>query len=789
MSELLTITSKAKVSKTSKTAKAKAEAEAEITISKTSKPKISKAKTSKTKTAKTKSISSIDSDILDQINNDPYSFVSDTDAETLESIISYAAERYYNDVAVISDETYDFLIDTIKEIDPDNPVLKQVGAKVMSKNKVKLPYYMGSMDKVKPSDQAVLNKWKSKFKGPYVHSDKLDGVSGLLVLENSKLKLFTRGDGYEGTDISNLINYISTIPKLNLSTMAKSSQPSQPSQPSLTNLSKLKSFAVRGELIMSIKNFEKYADRMANARNMVSGIVNSKTIDIDVVPDVEFVAYEIIQPWYQSQSEQFNILKQLGFKVVSNSKIGNTKIDDSTELDDTELDDTELETTELETTELDTTELDTTELETTETETNTGLIFSDLTKILKQRKVLSEYEIDGIIISNDSLPAKRKADTNPEYAFAFKDPSLLASAEVKVLGVEWSISKDGYIKPTLKLVPTQLSGVKISSVTAINAKYVLDNVLGPGAIIELIRSGDVIPKIQKVLKPATSGEAHFPDPDIEYEWTATNVDIITISGSDEQQEKELTFFFKKLSIPNVDESTVRKMIKVGIDSIPKILIITKEELAEIDGFKERMVEKIYDNITNRIRDLTMLDLMTASNVFGHGLGERKLRKIMETYPDIIELYSNNSSDEIIEMIRQIDGFDTKTAEYFSTGLEKFINLFNMLEAKMRKKLRISISKFKEELEQKAELINNTTNRFANKTIVFSGFRNKEWESIIASKGGKIGSSISSKTSILVTNQEDIDKGTNGKVKTAIELGIPIMSKEKFVDEYGTELNL
>ena len=760
MSELLTITSKAKVSKAkvskAKTSKAKADVStAEITLAKTSKPKISK-----TKSAKAKSISSIDSDILDQINNDPYSFVSDTDAETLELIISYAAERYYNDVAVISDETYDFLIDTIKEIDPDNPVLKQVGAKVMSKNKVKLPFYMGSMDKVKPSDQAVLNKWKSKFKGPYVHSDKLDGVSGLLVLENSKLKLFTRGDGHEGTDISNLINYILTIPKLNQ-----------------INLSKLKSFAVRGELIMSIKNFEKYADRMANARNMVSGIVNSKTIDTDIVPDVDFVAYEIIQPWYQSQSEQWKLLKSLGFKVVSNSKIGTTESEIETDFD------TELDSTELDSTELDTTELDTTELDATETEINTGLIFSDLTKILLRRKVLSEYEIDGIIISNDILPSKRKADTNPDYAFAFKDPSLLASAEVKVLSVEWSISKDGYIKPTLKLVPTQLSGVKISSVTAINAKYVLENVLGPGAIIELIRSGDVIPKIQKVLKPSTSGEAQFPDPEIEYEWTATNVDIITISESDEQLEKELTFFFKKLSIPNVDESTVRKMIKIDIDSIPKILIITKEELAEIDGFKERMVEKIYENIQNRIRDLTMLDLMTASNVFGHGLGERKLRKIMETYPDIIKLYSDNSSEEIIEMVIQIDGFDTKTAKYFSDGLEKFINLFNMLETNMRKQLRISINKFKEELEQKAELIAESTNKFANKTIVFSGFRNKEWEAIIVSNGGKVGSSISSKTSLLVTTNAEKEDGSNAKVKRAIELGIPIMSNDEFEIAY------
>ena len=683
---------------------------------KISKPKVSKPKVSKPKVSKPKPKTNFDLNLIDQVNADPALFILNTDADTLVSVISYAIDKYHNEVAIMSDETYDFLIDTLKDIDPDRSVLKQVGAKVMGKNKVKLPYYMGSMDKVKPSDQAVLDKWKNKYTGPYVYSDKLDGVSGLLVLENSKLKLFTRGDGYEGTDITNLIPYLPTISGLKIN-----------------NLIKLKDLAVRGELIMSITKFEKYADRMANARNMVSGIVNSKTIDTDVVPDVDFVVYEIISPWIQSQAEQFNMLKELGFKVVPNSTIK----------DDLE--------------------------------------FANLTNILKQRKAKSEYEIDGIIISNDILPQKRKTDTNPDYAFAFKDPSLSQTAKVEVLSVEWAVSKDGYIKPTLKLKPTRLGGVTISSVTAINAKYVVENVLGPGAIIELIRSGDVIPKIQTVLKQATTGNPQLPD--IDYEWTPTNVDIITTSESGEQLEKELTFFFKKLSIPNVDESTVKKMIKVGIDTIPKIILITKNELSQIEGFKERMVDKIYQNINSRIKNLSMLDLMVASNVFGHGMGERKLKKIMETYPDIICLYIDYSKEQIVEMIKQIDGFDTKTAEYFADGLDKFIDLYNSLEEDMRTQLLDSVENFKTKLEAKDELITNSTNKFANKTIVFSGFRNKAWETIIEANGGKIGSSVSPNTSLLVTTADEIEKKTNAKVVKAVKLNIPILSREDFELEY------
>jgi len=653
--------------------------------------------------------------LIKSLNDDPISFIIDSDIDTLFNIINYCADKYYNDIPVVSDEIYDLLIDTIKEIDPDNPILKRVGATVMTKNKVTLPYYMGSMDKIKPTDQTVLTKWLDKYRGPYVYSDKLDGVSGLLVYSENRLRLYTRGDGYEGTDISNLIPYIKTIPNI-----------------SLFKSTKLKTFAIRGELIMSIEKFNKYANRMANPRNMVSGIVNSKTIDTDIVVDVDFVVYEMINPWIMSQTEQWRILSDLKFKVVNYSLLDEIN-------------------------------------------------FPELSKLLLNRKTVSEYEIDGIIISNDHLPNQRKTGSNPDYAFAFKDSSLSQTANVKVINVEWSISKDGYIKPTLNLIPTRLGGVTISSVTAINAKYVLENKLGPGSLIELIRSGDVIPKIQKVLKASDSGEAEFPD--IEYEWTPTGVDIIATDASVDQKIKQLTFFFKKLSIQNVDESTVKKMLDTGIDSINKIINIKPEQLALIDGFKERMVEKIYQNIHTRMQNLTILDLMVSSNVFGHGMGERKLRKIMESYPDIIELYTNNDQNEIINKIKQLEGFDVKTAEYFAVGLEKFIELFNTLQPDMRKQLRISITTFKEEMEQLEENISGIDNKFVGKTFVFSDFRNKEWETKIEENGGKIGSSVSSKTSVLITTEEAKKSGTNSKVKKAKDLNIPIMSKEEFEHIY------
>jgi DNA ligase (NAD+) len=693
----------------------------------TSKVKTTNKTKIKTKISNKKKLLSNIDDLIKEVNEDPTFFAETYDADTLIQIIDYAMHKYYNEQPIMDDAIYDFLIDIIKDIDPTHPILKKVGSTIMTKNKVKLPYYMGSMDKIKPSDTSVLNKWFKDYTGPYVYSEKLDGVSGLLVCSgkdsNGKLKLnlYTRGDGIDGTVITPLIKYIPSI------------------NPNVIKM--VDGMAIRGELIMSKKNFSKYADKMANARNMVSGIVNSKSIDPKIITDVDFVAYEIINPWFSIQSNHWKSLTKAGFKVVNNGLI---KLATESVLES----------------------------------------FAQLSNALVERKLASEYEIDGIIISSDELPKQRTIDSNPEYAFAYKDTSQLDRANVKVINVEWSISKDGYIKPKLNIEPTKLGGVTISNVTAFNAKFVKDNILGPGAVIELIRSGDVIPHIVKVVKPATSGKAQFPS--IDYVWTDTNVDIITVEETTGQRVKELTFFFKKLDIKDIDESTVKKMIDFGIDDIEKILNIDESDLEGIDGFKEKKINKIVTNIKNRIKTLSMIDLMIASNTFGHGLGERKLKKIMEIYPDIIKLYSDYDNEDIIEMIKEIDGFDVKTAEYFTNGLDIFIVLFNNLEPNIRKQLINSINKLKEDQINKSTKLSSSSSiadKFKDKTFVFSGFRNKDWEKIIESNGGKVSTSVSGKTYAVVSTQADIDDGSNSKISKAISLGLRVLSKEQFEQEF------
>ena len=386
------------------------------------------------------------------------------DTQTLNVLIevsTYAAEKYHTGESIISDKLYDALFDEITKRDPNNNFLKKVGFEV-TKNKIKLPYFMGSMDKLKTTEQDKLNKWKKKYnKNDYVIMDKLDGISGLYINDSKgNIKLYTRGDGIIGQDISYLINTI----------------------PSLKNIKGLKNkISIRGEIIISKKNWKKYVDQFSNARNMVSGLVNTKKIDTNIMKDIDFVVYEILEP-RMKQSEQFELMTKYNIKNVYYEYLDKNDLD-----------------------------------------------FEMLDEILLERREKSEYEIDGIIISDDSLQ-EINSDGNPSWAFAFKDASEKLTADVLVKDVEWNVSKDGYLKPKLILEPTALSGVTISNATAFNAKYIIDNQIGPGSIVKIIRSGDVIPHVLEVIK-----KTKVKMPDVEYKWNDTNVDLIAIGEKSDDQ--------------------------------------------------------------------------------------------------------------------------------------------------------------------------------------------------------------------------------------------------------------
>ena len=634
---------------------------------------------------------------LKDLLKDYQKFIDTQPLNILIEVAKYAAEQYYNGEGVISDKLYDDLFDEIKKRDPKNDFLKKVGFEITGKNKVELPYYMGSMDKIKISESDRLSKWQKKFnKHDYVVMDKLDGISGLFVLKNGVKKLYTRGNGTIGQDITHLIN---TIPSFKFSVSTD--------------------IVLRGELIISKKKWEKYTSQFSNARNMVSGLVNSKKINTDIMKDIDFVTYEIMEPRMR-QSEQLKFLQKNKMTHVYYETLDKSDLD-----------------------------------------------FEMLDEILLDRREVSEYEIDGIIIMDDSLH-DYNAEGNPDFAFAFKDASEKQTADVIVKDVEWNVSKDGYLKPKLVLEPTKLSGVIISNATAFNAKYIVDNKIGPSSVVKIIRSGDVIPHVLEVIKTAK-----VKMPSVEYKWNETNVDLIaTGSKSDEQIIKELTFFAEKMDIMNLSEGIITNFVENDIDDIFKIINVSKNTLAELPSFKDKMVNKIHENIQTAMEKASLIQFMNATNIFGHNFGHKRLEKIFVKYGNnFIKFMKDHTKDEIYNEVIKIDGFDDITASQFSNLIHDFIKVFEKIPNSYQKTI-IKNSETKVVSE-----------KFKGKKFVFSGFRNKEWEDYITENGGELVSSVSKNTSYLVTTKKDYDEGSTSKVIKAKEVGVTIVIKEEFEKKF------
>lgn len=643
--------------------------------------------------------------VINQIIQDPYGYGNKLSIPKLVKLLKDLSFSYYNEgKSLVPDTIFEILKNLLEERDPTNKFLQEVGSAPISKNKVKLPYPMASLNKIKP-DTKMLDDWKLTYPGPYILSDKLDGVSAMFFKSKDNLHLYTRGDANSGQDISFLIPYVINknidFKKIPVGT------------------------AIRGELVISKKNFEKISDQYKNARNTVAGLVNSKHYSQEVAKLTDFISYSLIFPEYK-QSEQMEKLKNWGFPLV------------------------------------------------------THLIKKDidndmLSKYLQAIRTKGQYEIDGIVVVDGSQVYSIQG-SNPPYAFAFKMVLTDQVAEATVIDVEWSVSKHGYLKPVIRIEPITLVGVSIKHATAFNAKYVVDNKLGPGAIIKIVRSGDVIPHILEVLKPSTTGKPKMPD--VPYKWNKTGIDLIVkdIHGAckDAIIIKQVTSFFSVMGVKFISEGIVTKLVDNGFDSLEKILKAGFDELIKIEGIGEKLVQKIFENIINAFKTTSLEILMAASNEFGRGLGVRRLKLITKIYPNILTV--NWSKEYMKEKIIELDGFDELTASQFVDSLPNFKKFFN----KLKKIDIIDISHIEKQAKQPVKKV--TSNKklpLEGEKIVFTGFRSKELEDFIVNNGGSVSSSVSGNTTILVHSEGD----SSAKYNKALELKITMLTEKEFRNKY------
>jgi len=612
------------------------------------------------------------------------------DLSILHQIKIYADDLYYNTGK--SSGLEDWKYDSIKEIlsirDPN--YLIPTGTRIReNENRVNLPFWLGSMNKFKPEDEKAMIKWVSCNKATnYIIQDKLDGISCLLVIKNSNVKLYTRGDGIIGADISYLANYIKNIPKI-----VKGS------------------VCVRGELIMKEKVFkENYKVLYANPRNMVAGLIGSKTMK-EGIESVEFVAYEVVSKEKSVCSlEQLEYLDLLGFTTVNRNVVTDFNVD-------------------------------------------------SLMETLINSKNKSKYEIDGIIVQ-PNVSYERNTSGNPSYAFAFKMRFSDNLIDAKVLGVEWNVSKWGVLKPRVEIIPVQLGGVTITWATGFNAKYIVEKNIGPGAIIKITRSGDVIPYIVSVIK-----KAEEPDmPDIPYTWNDSNVDIQTDEYSDTSSVKRIASFFADLGIKHVGEKNVQKMYESGFDTLIKIISATEDDFAKVPGFGKKMAERTFTNIHEGLKDVSLPLLLGAAGVFGSGMGTKKITTLFNDFPDLLD---NMDIEYIYDRVLRVEGFSHKTVKKIVNNLEeakKFINDIKEF---------ITFKKDSEKIEKQS---------LGGMKIVLSGFRDKKLEEYIVNRGGKVVTSVSKQTSILVVSSNSGEP--SGKTAKALELGVKILELKEFTDQFN-----
>ena len=219
-----------------------------------------------------------------------------------------------------------------------------------------------------------------------------------------------------------------------------------------------------------------------------------------------------------------------------------------------------------------------------------------------------------------------------------------------------------------------------------------------------------------------------------------------------------------------------KLYDSGYTNVKKILTIKVSELREIPTIKDKMSEKLYENIQESIGNINGLLLMAGSNTFGIGFGERKLKVIVDAYPDIPynRDYLKKTEADLVEMIKELPGFSDKTSTQFVESLPDYYTFLEDIPKKIVDTLKKNSSNNVHTETSTKDMI------FANMNIVFTGVRDKELEKFIVDHGGNILNAINKSTIILIT--KDLDR-TSVKIQNAKKIGVTIYAIDDFRNKY------
>lgn len=653
--------------------------------------------------------------------------------DELIDILNKANREYYlEDNPTLTDQEYDRYMGELISLEDRFPNLKRndsptvnVGTKVQDKfNKVTHKISMLSLGNVFNEDEVRLfdERIKKEDIPQYVCELKIDGLAISLTYEKGVLvRGATRGDGVTGEDITENIRTIKSIPLV---------------------LNKEIDIEVRGEVYLSRASLEKINEErkekgeplFQNCRNAAAGSVRNLDANITKKRNLDCFIYHLPNPLdygIKTHYEALEFMKELGFTTnyTANKLVSN--IDDV-------------------------------------------LLYID--EWTKKRSSLP-YDIDGIVIKVNDIKMQGKLGFTakvPKWATAYKFPA--EEVVTKLIDIIFTVGRTGKITPNAVLEPVRVAGSTIKRATLHNEDNVVCKDIRIGDYVIIRKAGDVIPEVVRALKERRTGE----------EKTFAMIDKCPICESNIiRKEKEADYYCPNVMCP------ARK--------IENIIHFASRDAMNIDGMGESVIEDLYnEGFITDITDIYNIENYKDELINLEGYGLKKI----ENLSNAIENSKNNSLERLLFGlgIRNVGG---KTAKILARHYKTIDNLINATIEELNELNDIGpiiaksikdyfdnyesmsiINKLKE-LGLNMEYINNSNyeekDEFKGKTFVLTGTlvnitRDKASE-IIENLGGKVSSSVSSKTSCVI-----VGDNPGSKYERARALNIPIWQEEEFMDK-------
>ena len=440
----------------------------------------------------------------------------------LEKKLQAASQAYYtNGSSDLSDDEFDKLVEQVRTEQPDSELLKKIGWGY----EVDKDTTPGEKCKHKYGKAGSLTKaysWTELGDGFKNHkvdiSAKLDGLSVVLYYEQGELvQALTRGDGITGIDITDKARYI-------IGTHIPDNE--------FTG-------AVRGEILMSHENFKKYKNThpdAKNARNTSAGLINGKTITTDFM-FLDIIPYSIVGMEWDTLMRLTANHSEVTMDVVRNWLHINFKKSIS----------------------------------------YTSMILNNTDELSGLFECWSEeYPIDGLVISEYYIRFIDAVPNQIAQAYKFKSEA----AQVKVVNVEWNMSKNRLAIPRVQVEPVELVGTTVQYCTGYNAKYILDNNIGVGAIVEVEKHGEIIPNINKVVAISNKAElpAFCPYCNCELQWHGVHLECTNPNCENTTIKDTMIWTNIIAPIDNLGELLKEKFFVEWFGSVPTIEVLMRDKL-------------------------------------------------------------------------------------------------------------------------------------------------------------------------------------------------------------------